>query len=982
MIIPLSNYLKNLPQTKTSPKKIFDLGLPAKKPAKILDLSSFLRGTKTTTPITTETGGPIEFIKGAGQSIARSFIATGASLWGAKHLPFGEETYTPIGKTEQRIFGTDKPISLKTIGEETLMIGGEDFKNKWGKYAVPVGTIIAGLDIIPIGAGKKDALKIASKAIAETDDVVRIAKALKPIFKGVDEEINVLAKSLKLVNKEDDVLKIIQQVGKSKEATPIAQKAIKEAIPAGKAIIPEELEPLAVEARKYGSVEEFDRGIRKDLDTSLSGISQTEKTRLMNLRESFKNWKISELDKGKIPQLTNFYNQAVKGIKEVKPEVKPVQTAVQKLTQALKESGPVRKEQEALYSAERARRTARVVAMGEKVPGEKGFFAQLGQLKGSLPKAKFEAIRSKFFQTEVDSLFDLVEKAKILPFEKISVKTGLAGLFEGRIPTKSELELFNEVFPKELVEEILNKRPFSQKLFGALGQIINTPRAIMASVDLSAPLRQGIFLIGRPKQFLQSFGNMFKYAFSEKAYVGLEQSIKSRPTYELMRKAKIAFTGLGSALTSREEVIMANLPERIPFLGKVFRGSNRAYTGFLNKLRADVFDDIVRKAQITGKKLTDTELEGLGKFINAATGRGDIGQLQKASSVLNAAFFSPRLMASRINLLNPYFYATLSPIARKEALKSLFSFAGITGSILGLAKIGGVDVGVDPRSADFGKIKIGNTRYDILGGFQQYLRLAGQLLTGEIVSSTTGRTMTLGEGYKPLTRKDILLRFFENKTSPIASFIIGLMTGTTGVGEDFDLPTEVINRFIPMVVQDMYDLTQEEGAEGILMGLPAIFGAGVQTYGKQELKFGESTIGEPTAQIKSAQGLGEKIRELVLGQLPLGSSKGFSVESYFDQLSNLPREEAADIFNKISEANPDLAKKLSDVVKERELGITVKDKDLKSKGIASGDRALAVKKELDNLKTKEEKATLWNDYTKKGIITKEVARQLMILLKK
>ena len=211
----------------------------------------------------------------------------------------------------------------------------------------------------------------------------------------------------------------------------------------------------------------------------------------------------------------------------------------------------------------------------------------------------------------------------------------------------------------------LNKRPFIQKLFGALGQIINTPRAIMASVDLSAPLRQGIFLIGRPKQFLQSFGSMFKYAFSEKAYVGLEQSIKSRPTYELMRRAKLAFTDLGSALTSREEVIMANLPERIPFLGKVFRGSNRAYTGFLNKLRADVFDDIVRKAQITGKKLTETELEGLGKFINAATGRGDIGQLQKASAFLNATFFSPRLMASRINLLNPYFYATLPPVVRK-----------------------------------------------------------------------------------------------------------------------------------------------------------------------------------------------------------------------------------------------------------------------------------------------------------------------------
>ena len=48
--------------------------------------------------------------------------------------------------------------------------------------------------------------------------------------------------------------------------------------------------------------------------------------------------------------------------------------------------------------------------------------------------------------------------------------------------------------------------------------------------------------------------------------------------------------------------------------------------------------------------------------------------------------------------------------------------------------------------------------------------------------------------------------------------------------------------------------------------------------------------------------------------------------------------------------------------------------------MASGDRALAIKKELDKLETKEEKAALWDDYTKKGIITKKVANQLKILI--
>lgn len=667
-------------------------------------------------------------------------------------------------------------------------------------------------------------------------------------------------------------------------------------------------------------------------------------------------------------------------------------TPVEKLTEAIKAAAPVRKGQEALYSAERARRTAAVARAGEKVSGEKGFFTQLGVLKGQLPKKQFDAIRSQFKQEEIDSLFNTIEQARVLlPLEKVSAKGGLAKLFEGTVPTRGELTLLRETFPEELIDGILQKRPFSEKLFEALGKILNIPRSMMASFDLSAPLRQGVFMVGRPKQFAPAFKDMFKYAFSEKTYKGFQESVKLRPNYLKMRQARLALTDLGEELTTREEQIMSSLPEHIPVIGNVIRGSNRAYTGFLNKLRADVFDDIITKKRAIGIELDERDVEDLGKFINAATGRGTFGlkeslilpkSAEKAAPVLNSIFFSPRLMASRLNLLNPLFYTSLSPVVRKEALKSLFAFAGVAGTVLGLAKLSGVaEVGTDLRSADGGKIKIGNTRYDVLGGFQQYIKLASQLISGEIVSSSSGRTLTLGEGYKPLTRKDIILRFFESKESPIASFITSLLQGQTSVGKSIDVPSEVVSRFIPMVLQDMYDISQDRGAEGLLMGLPAIFGVGSQTYGKQELVFGENPLGESTAQVRPVPELSDKIRETVLGQLPLGSSKSFDVETYFDQLSDYPREEAAEIWDKISEANPDLANQIADVVKDRELGITSKDKDLKSKGVASGDRALAVKEEFDRLKTKEEKAALWENYVRKGIITKEVARQLMNLFK-
>lgn len=1081
-IIPLSNFLKNLPKTQGQ-KKPFDLGLPTQKKSLDLGLPEIGGMKTTTTPmikkaniiplretlkhlkpeVVGEAGEKVfkgiwQFGKSVGQGIARSFVGTAAGLLGKGEGTFRPDwtaSYIPQSNIEKKIFGTDKPISIKSIGEEVLAIGGEDFKQKWGRYAVPVGLLVASLDITPIGWGKKDVAKGAAKIIAKTENIPQIAKVLKGVLKGTDEEIQFLAKSLSKVNKEDDVLRIVNSALKA-PAVPVKPSAI-----------PKELEPLATEARKYKSAEEFVNsqinayhGTGKafdSFDATKRTIQQGESSKVgfffnkdpkeaqvfareaaftqkigtkgevMPVKLEYKNPKylpegqstakiervlqakkegfdaviddrgnIVVFDKSQIKtksQLTDFYNQAVKGVEEVAEEVPKItpENTIQKLIKALDEAVPLNVEQKKLYSQEMAKRTARVAAMGEKVAGEKGFFAQLGQLKGELPKKQFEAIRKQFTQKEADLLFSTIEQTKtLLPLEKVATKGGLAKLLNGAVPTKSEIELLRQTFPKELVDAILARRPLLERMAELGIELSNVPRTMMATTDLSFGFRQGVFMLGRPKQFFPSFKDQFKFFASEKAYQGLIEGIKARPTYLKMKQAGLALTEIGGQITKREEVFMGNLAERIPLYGRMVRASNRAYTGFANKLRADLFDDLLSKAKIAGKDITDDNfLKSLADFINSGTGRGKFGLketgilpkgMEKIAPILNAAFFSPRLMASRLNMLNPYFYIQMDPFVRKEAMKTLFADAGIFATIYGLWKLNGGDVGLDPRSADFGKIKIGNTRYDVLGGFQQYIRLAAQLITGEIVSSTTGRTITLGEGYKPLTRQEILLRFFENKTSPIASFIIGLLKGQTATGEDVDVPTEIINRFIPMVIQDIYDVSQEKGAEGILMGLPAIFGVGMQTYGKQELAFGESKLGEPTAQIRPVPELAEKIRELVMGQLPLGVSKSYSVEAYFDQLSNLPRGEAANIFDKINEANPDLAKKISDVVKEREKGITVKDKDLKSKGVASGDRALAIKKELDKLKTKEEKAQLWEEYVRKGVITKDVATQLTKLL--
>ena len=659
---------------------------------------------------------------------------------------------------------------------------------------------------------------------------------------------------------------------------------------------------------------------------------------------------------------------------------------VQKIIQALKEAKPIRVSQEALYSAERAKRVARVASLGEKVPGEKGYFAQLGQLKGELPKAQFESIRKQFTQGDVDSLFNMVEGTPIFsPFEKVTAKTGLAKLLGGQggvVPTENELKLLGEVFPVDFVEAVLSNRTLTQKLLSIGGEILNLPRAIMSTLDLSAPLRQGVFLVGRPKQFVPAFKEMFRYAASENAYKGLTQQLQTRSTYKLMRQTKLAITDMSPLMSQREEAFMSNLSEKIPGFGVLAKASNRAYSGFLNKLRADVFDDLVRTAKKQGLDVEGKLADDIARFVNSATGRGSIGVLNKAAPILNATLFSPRLLASRLNLLNPQYYVALDPFVRKEALKSLLTFGATASTVLGIAKLGGAEVGTDPRSADFGKIKMGNTRYDTLGGFQQYLKLGAQLLSGQVVSSSTGKVITLGEGYKPLTRKDILMRFFESKEAPIASLVTALLTGQTAVGEPVDLTTEMVNRFIPMVVQDIYDIAKDKDDVGqaLIMAMPGVFGVGSQTYGKTELVTGQNKIEESTAQIRPIQGLGETITEGVFGTRSLGTSSTHNVESYYDQMLQLPKEQAMRQFEDIRKVNPDLAKKISQVAKDREKGVTVEDQTLRDKGVASGDRATELVKKFNKLSTKEEKAKLWQHYVDIGVITPEVGRQITRLL--
>jgi hypothetical protein len=363
--------------------------------------------------------------------------------------------------------------------------------------------------------------------------------------------------------------------------------------------------------------------------------------------------------------------------------------------------------------------------------------------------------------------------------------------------------------------------------------LLNIPKATAASTDLSAPLRQGIFLIGR-KAWWNAWKPMVQ-SLREGKYNEINKAIVSHPKYTEAAENGLMVTTL-EGLQKREEAFASQIADKIPIVGKyLIKPSERAYVTFLNKLRMDLYGDLADKAQ---RLNAPVDKKMLANYINAATGRGTMGltvggksqTLEQGAHLLNTVFFSPRFIASRVQLLNPVSYVKMDPFTRKEALRDLATLTGVAGTVLGLSKLNGAQVTEDTNDPDFGKIKNGDVRVDILGGFGQYIRFFSQVARG---------LTTEKEGPNPW-------RFIESKLSPSARLAKELISQKDYFGRDISIPKSVINTFTPMITKDIYDLYKEDPDLVPLAGLSA-FGIPVQSYG--ERKTGATPTGIPRVKL-------------------------------------------------------------------------------------------------------------------------------------
>jgi hypothetical protein len=382
--------------------------------------------------------------------------------------------------------------------------------------------------------------------------------------------------------------------------------------------------------------------------------------------------------------------------------------------------------------------------------------------------------------------------------------------------------------------------------------------------------------------------------------------VKAQDWYPMLKGGKLAFTEPHAELSAREELFMSDwstviwntigkvaaLPVRA--LGKkaydsavkkwatanLFNVIERGAAGYLTSLRIErALDGVEMVRMDKGREPTEKEVKDICDAVNTLTGRASIGKLEPLASTLAKIVFSTRLWASAIKTATPYAFHQfglvplptknaetgkwelvnskgITPTARKMALQDLGRFIGTTMGIVALAATylnndddDETGVETDPRSADFGKIKIGNKYIDPWGGRIQQLVFSTRMtiglmsLIGEGMGEKplpaykdrkTGEVTPLGQGNTP-TMMETALRMAQNKLAPSAGMVAeALMTkvrkdGTrTSFGQPYDMSDELVSNLYPIYGETVRDLAKEDPAalSGFLM-FDAFFGGGV-----------------------------------------------------------------------------------------------------------------------------------------------------------
>lgn len=364
-------------------------------------------------------------------------------------------------------------------------------------------------------------------------------------------------------------------------------------------------------------------------------------------------------------------------------------------------------------------------------------------------------------------------------------------------------------------------------------------KSLKAAVDVSYALRQGFKVFTQsPKQWQKSMVDSFSFLKnigSKSKLDALMSEFKAtylaHPNYEqLVSEGKLAFGIV-------EDWFPTTVAEKAPIIGNLFKASNDAFTVFSQSARFGIANEMAEKQAAklgkTVQQLSKEELKSIGIVANSITGYGNLGRAEAISGALNKLFFSARYIKSQLDTFIMPFNQKLTDEARSEAMRHSVKTLGTIGALMATAAFFG-EVETDPRSSNFGKVRMPNTDawIDLTAGIGSYITLASKEITGKTKSSKTGKVTELNSGaFGSQTRTDVLGQWFENKLAPAP----GMLNQVVGKGELYGGEEPTVGRvarelLAPIsTVNTIQYMQNEDTAEAIIMAVFDTTGLGVKT---------------------------------------------------------------------------------------------------------------------------------------------------------
>lgn len=530
----------------------------------------------------------------------------------------------------------------------------------------------------------------------------------------------------------------------------------------------------------------------------------------------------------------------------------PIQDNITRASRALRDTKKVRK-------GEKGGRVSQAIAAKQKILDEGGSHQEASkaywrEMGGEYSKPEYKG--SEIAKEDANRLYSMVdehygpemsmtaENTK-RSFDKLFTSGSKEGGGDHIIPSdvKNIRRFLNQMVPEgnlgDAAESAIKELDNVSDGVSRVDKAIALQRAIRFTADASATLRQALPEgLANPLSFgkavKESFANMFNKGRYEKLIKQLESD---KETQYIQDRLKIGMSMLETGSKKGDDIYRnEEWVQKIPGVRAVVSASERQYNTMLTMLRYDIAKRFIKdsggiasleKAAVDSGD-PDVFLRAFGEAVNTGTGRGGKagGLVDKNPDFLSRVFISPRNLAAKLNRLNPAWYNRLwkqNPAAAKEAIRTSLVQAAVTASALTAAAQSG--------NFEDGKIRVGNTRYDVTGGLvtiANTLKDVGEYMTGAKDATYVNNA------------PNEIISFFQNQMSPIVQTTMSFLGNKIDkdgqyvdkFGEKLTWGDAFLQNFAPIGAENLIQETQDgvPGKQRAVNATLNTLGIGVNTY--------------------------------------------------------------------------------------------------------------------------------------------------------